>query len=167
MNDEVPKGGKTARDLDEGKLAMGTDQDVSWNELKQGCHPLSPHMLAGSCGGHSMNVNKAKGTRFESAVRDYFNSSGQSAHRIAQAGADVGDIHLNGTWALQCKDVAQQRYKEWVDDVDDQRLAAGLHFGAVVHKRRNAPVGDALVVMSLDQFAETASESRSSSWCVR
>ncbi len=39
MNDEVPKGGKTARDLPEGKLAMGTDQDVSWNELKQGLPP--------------------------------------------------------------------------------------------------------------------------------
>ena len=72
-----------------------------------------------------MNANKSKGTRWESAVRDYFNSSGQSAHRIAQAGADVGDIHLNGTWALQCKDVAQ-RYKDWIEDVDDQRLAAGL-----------------------------------------
>ena len=27
-----------------------------------------------------MNANKSKGTRWESAVRDYFNSSGQSAH---------------------------------------------------------------------------------------
>ena len=50
--------------------------------------------------------------------------------------------------------------KDWVDDVDDQRLAAGLHFGAVVHKRRNAPVGDALVVMSLDQFAEITNRLR-------
>ena len=106
------------------------------------------------------NPNKAKGTRFESAVRDYLNSTGQSAHRIAQAGADVADVHLNGSWALQCKDVAQQRYKDWVDDVEDQRLAAGLHFGAVVHKRRNAPVGDALVVMSLDQFAEITNRLR-------
>lgn len=100
------------------------------------------------------NANKAKGTRYESAVRDYFNSTGQAAHRLSQAGADVGDVHLNGSWALQCKDVAQQRYKEWVDAVDDQRLAAGLRFGVVVHKRRNAPVGDGLVVMSLDTFSE-------------
>lgn len=38
-NDEVPKGGKTARDLDEGKLAMGVTQNVGWNELKEGLPP--------------------------------------------------------------------------------------------------------------------------------
>ncbi len=106
------------------------------------------------------NPSKAKGTRWESSVRDFLNSTGQSAHRIAQAGADLSDVHLNGMWALQCKDVAQQRYREWVDDVDDQRLAAGLNFGAVVHKRRNAPVGDGLVVMSLDTFAEITNRLR-------
>ena len=113
------------------------------------------------------HASKAKGTRWESSVRDYLNSTGQSAHRIAQAGVDVGDVHLNGSWCLQCKDVAQQRYKDWVDDVDDQRLAAGLHFGAVVHKRRNAPVGDALVVMSLDTFAEITNRLRVAELLVR
>lgn len=113
------------------------------------------------------NVNKNKGTRYESAVRDYLNSTGQSAHRIAQAGADVGDIHLNGSWALQCKDASQQRYKEWVDDVDDQRVAAGLRFGAVIHKRRNAPVGDGLVVMSVDTFAEITNRLRVSELLAR
>ncbi len=106
------------------------------------------------------NANKAKGTRWESAVRDYLNSTGQSAHRIAQAGADVADVHLNGLWALQCKDQAQQRYAEWVPATEKQAANAALSYSAVVHKRRNAPVGDALVVMTLDQFSEITNRLR-------
>jgi len=106
------------------------------------------------------NSNKAKGTRWESAVRDFLNSSGQSAHRIAQAGADQGDVHLNGLWSIQCKDVAQQRYAEWVPAAERQADAAGLKYSAVVHKRRNLSVGEALVVMTLDQFADITNELR-------
>ncbi len=107
-----------------------------------------------------MNANKNKGTRFESATRDYLNSSGQSAFRVAQAGADVGDIHLNGSWALQCKDVAQQRYAEWVPAAEQQAANAALSYSAVIHKKRNAPVGDALVVMTLDQFSDLTNRLR-------
>ncbi len=106
------------------------------------------------------NANKAKGTRWESAVRDYLNSSGQSAHRIAQAGDDVSDVHLNGLWAIQCKDVAQQRYAEWVPAAERQAAAAGLKYSAVVHKRRNLSAGEALVVMTLDQFTDITNELR-------
>lgn len=113
------------------------------------------------------NPNKAKGTRFESAVRDYLNSTGQSAHWIAQAGADVGDVHLNGTWALQCKDQAQQRYAEWVPAAEQQAANAGLMFSAVIHKRRNRPVGEALVVMTLDQFSDLTNRLRVSELLVR
>ncbi len=107
-----------------------------------------------------MNSNKAKGTRWESAVRDYLNSTGQSAHRIAQAGDDVGDIHLNGTWSLQCKDVANQRYAEWVPEAERQADRAGLKYSAVVHKRRNLSAGEALVVMTLDQFTDLTNQLR-------
>jgi DNA (cytosine-5)-methyltransferase 1 len=34
-NDDIPQGGRTARDLAEGKQAMGVDWDVTWNELKE------------------------------------------------------------------------------------------------------------------------------------
>lgn len=113
------------------------------------------------------NPNKSKGTRWESSVRDFLNSSGQSAHRIAQAGVDEGDVHVNGSWCIQCKDVAKQAYSKWVDDVENQRVASGLRFGAVIHKKRNAPVGDALVVMSLDQFAEVTNRLRVAELLVR
>ncbi len=106
------------------------------------------------------NPNKTKGTRWESAVRDYLNSTGQSAHRIAQAGADLSDVHLNGMWALQCKDVAQQRYAEWVPAAEQQAANAGLMFSAVIHKRRNRPLGESLVVMTLDQFSDLTNRLR-------
>jgi hypothetical protein len=106
------------------------------------------------------NNNKRKGTAWESKVRDYLNSTGQAAHRIAQSGADQGDVHLNGLWSIQCKDVAQQRYAEWVPAAERQADAAGLKYSAVVHKRRNLSAGEALVVMTLDQFADLTNQLR-------
>ena len=103
------------------------------------------------------NPNKAKGTRWESAVRDFINSVRVNrASRVAQAGADVGDIHLNGMWALQCKDHAQARYSKWVDEASEQAKEARLPFSAVVHKRRGSKPGDAYVVMSLSTFTDIA-----------
>ncbi len=37
--DDIPHGGKTARDLAEGKTAMGVDWDVTWDELKEAVPP--------------------------------------------------------------------------------------------------------------------------------
>ena len=103
------------------------------------------------------NVNKRKGTAWESAVRDYLNSVRVNrANRVAQAGEDVGDIHLNGMWALQCKDHAQARYKDWINEAAEQAKAARLPFSAVVHKRRQRKAGEAYVVMSLDTFTDIA-----------
>ena len=38
-SDDIPKGGRTARDLEHGKQVMGVTQDVKWDELKQGLPP--------------------------------------------------------------------------------------------------------------------------------
>ncbi len=106
------------------------------------------------------NSNAKKGSLFESKVRDFLNSTGQSAFRVAQAGADLSDVHLNGLWALQCKDATQQRYSEWVPAAGQQATNAGLTFSAVIHKRRNRPLGESLVVMTLDQFSDLTNRLR-------
>jgi len=99
------------------------------------------------------NANKRKGTRFESAVRNWLLDRRSKAWRPAQTGhKDEGDVHVDGMVALQCKDAAQQRYSQWVDDANDQAVNAGLPYGAVVHKRRGKPVGESLVVLDLDTF---------------
>ncbi len=37
--DDIPSGGRTARDLKHGKQVMGVTQDVKWDELKEGLPP--------------------------------------------------------------------------------------------------------------------------------
>jgi len=98
--------------------------------------------------------NKARGTRWESAVRDFFLGRRMKAYRPAQSGsADVGDVHVNSLVALQCKDVVKSEYSKWIADANEQADCAGLPFGAVVHKRRQRSVGDSYVVMDLDSFS--------------
>ena len=97
------------------------------------------------------NANKRKGTAFESAVRDYAQRFGHKAFRPAQMGAgDIGDVHVDGLLCVQAKDTASHRFSEWLQDVEDQRVRAGLPFGVVVAKRRRAGVGDAYAVMDVD-----------------
>ena len=99
------------------------------------------------------SANKRKGTRFESAVRNWLLDRRSKAWRPAQTGhKDEGDVHLDNMVALQCKDATQQRYSQWVDDANDQAVNAGLPYGAVVHKKRGRSVGESLVVMDLDTF---------------
>lgn len=104
------------------------------------------------------NANKRKGTLWESNVREFLNSSGNDAHRVAQAGEDVGDVFLNSEFTLQCKDVAASRYAEWLRSAKEQAVAAGRRWGIVVHKRRQKGAGDGYVVMDLDTFAEIVLE---------
>lgn len=101
------------------------------------------------------NPNKAKGTAFESSLRDHAKSRKMKAFRPAQAGqGDLGDVHVDGIITLQAKDHASPRYNEWLEDVEQQRKNAGMLFGAVVHKKRKAPIGDAKVVMTYDTLLE-------------
>ena len=98
-----------------------------------------------------VNANKIKGTRYESAVRDHALERRHKAFRPAQAGAgDLGDIHISGLMALQCKDVTSWSVSGWLQDVEDQRQRAGLPLGAVVMKKRRASIGDSYVVMTYD-----------------
>ena len=99
------------------------------------------------------NANKAKGTRFESSVRNWLLDRRSKAWRPAQTGhKDEGDVHLDNMVALQCKDAAQQRYSAWVEDANEQAVNAGLPYGVVVHKKRGKPIGESLVVLDLDTF---------------
>jgi hypothetical protein len=95
-----------------------------------------------------VNPMKKRGTAYESAVRDHAIAHRHKAFRPAQAGAgDLGDVHLDGLVALQCKDVTSWSVSGWMQDVEEQRQRAGLPFGAVIMKKRRASVGDSYVVM--------------------
>jgi len=107
------------------------------------------------------NANKAKGTRWESAIVNHLVALGLGALRKVQRGrADQGDIEIREMpdLVIQAKDHGHMRLPEWIDAVAEQGLAAGAPIGVVVAKRRNKNVGEAFVVLDLDTFAGIINE---------
>lgn len=105
----------------------------------------------GGGGATVANRNKAKGTAWESAVRDFLNGylglvdergtfrnplSGENVRRAAQEGArDVGDVHA-APFILECKDVRNPAVPTWLRQARVEAAHAGFPYGVVVHKRR-------------------------------
>lgn len=90
------------------------------------------------------NPNKARGTAWESAVRDFLNRflglvdehgafrdplSGENVRRAAQEGArDVGDIHA-APFIIEAKDVASRAVPTWLRQAEvEARHAGHVHF---------------------------------------
>ncbi|MGX4737093.1 hypothetical protein [Kitasatospora griseola] len=106
------------------------------------------------------NPNKAKGTAWESRVRDMLNrrlglvdvagkflhpGSGENVRRAAQEGSrDVGDIHCY-PFILECKDVKSAAVPTWLRQAVTEAENAGFPLAAVVHKRRGVAACDARV----------------------
>lgn len=114
------------------------------------------------------NPNKAKGTRHESAVRDYLNGflSGyynvdalpswdvRAVRRVPQTGVkDVGDMHAY-PFVLEAKDTAKHDIPGFIRQANTEAANAEFPFGAAVIKRRNANVADSYVCMDLRTFAQ-------------
>ncbi|MEV6399637.1 hypothetical protein AB0M39_33465 [Streptomyces sp. NPDC051907] len=101
------------------------------------------------------NPNKARGTAWESDVRNYMNTalglvnelgkfldifSALNVKRAAQEGAaDVGDVHC-APFILECKDVKSPAVPTWLRQADVEAANAGFPYGVVVHKVRRANV---------------------------
>ena len=82
------------------------------------------------------NPAKAKGTRWESDLKNYFNERGIPARRVAQSGQlDVGDIHGIDPFVGQAK-----AYRSVVDGIRE-----GVHGATVQAKRAGQPYGVAFV----------------------
>lgn len=104
---------------------------------------------------------KAKGSRFEREVVDYFRGHGHPhVERAYGAGrpGDVGDLDGLVGWVLEVKCHRSLDLAGWVDEAEAERANARQPFGAVVAKRRGKPVHDAYVVLTLDQFARLLTE---------
>ncbi|MFE7660558.1 hypothetical protein [Streptomyces celluloflavus] len=101
------------------------------------------------------NPSKARGTAWESAVRDHLNEalglvddagrlkdifSALNVRRAAQEGArDVGDVHCP-PFVLECKDVKSPAVPTWLRQAHVEAFHAGYPYGVVVHKLRRANV---------------------------
>jgi Holliday junction resolvase len=101
------------------------------------------------------NPNKAKGTRWESAVAKFLQSKGFPVWRMAQTGAfDEGDLGGLPQWAFECRDRQKIDLSKNVKDANDRALAKGALYGVTVIKKRNAPVERRYVAMDLETFAK-------------
>ncbi|MFF3557306.1 hypothetical protein ACFYXL_28315 [Streptomyces tsukubensis] len=101
------------------------------------------------------NPSKARGTAWESAVRDHLNEalglvdaegklrdifSALNVRRAAQEGVkDVGDVHCV-PFVLECKDVKSPAVPTWLRQAHVEAVHAGYPYGVVVHKVRRANV---------------------------
>lgn len=108
-----------------------------------------------------MGANKAKGTRWETALvrtlaaffRERF---GLAPRRVAQEGfADTGDIHGIDPFVAQCKDWKswQDAIREGLDGANKQCKRAGLAYGVAFVKRARRSTGQGYAVMSVATFA--------------
>lgn len=102
------------------------------------------------------NPQKAKGTRWETAVVRFLRDRGLYAYKPRQEGfRDVGDIHVP-PFVLQAKDWKDVlgALREGTDGARVQRVNAGLPYGAAVIKRARRPIEDAYVVIRLGDFPD-------------
>ncbi|MFD5643595.1 hypothetical protein ACFWIP_17890 [Streptomyces anulatus] len=119
------------------------------------------------------NQNNAKGTAWESAVRDYLNAalglvdddgrfldifSALNVKRAAQEGArDVGDVHA-APFVLECKDVANPAVPKWMKQARAEAAHAGFPYGVVVHKARWQSVKRGRVHFGMEAVSGVAAE---------
>ncbi|MGW2425077.1 hypothetical protein ACWC0C_38545 [Streptomyces sp. NPDC001709] len=110
------------------------------------------------------NPNKAKGTAWESSVRDYLNAflglvdesgaflnpfDGHNVRRPAQEGAkDVGDIHA-APFVLEAKNTKSPAVPTWIRQAEIEAVHAGFPYGVVVQKVRGAAVRNGRVHVSV------------------
>lgn len=100
-----------------------------------------------------MSRQKDKGTRAESAVRDFLRGHGFGAERMpAGAAADRGDLAGVPGWTLEVKDYADvaRALREAIDELQVEQANAGTPHGAAVVKRaRRSNPADWYFVMRL------------------
>lgn len=103
------------------------------------------------------NPSKARGTAWESKIRDYLNGVLEYSHptdwrlvkRQAQEGAkDVGDLHA-WPFILEAKDVKSPAVPTWLRQAEAEAVNAGFPYGVVIHKTRGK--GPALARVHITQ----------------
>lgn len=111
-----------------------------------------------------MNRPKIAGTRFERAVCDYLEPWFPHVERQCLRGAnDRGDLLGIPGWCLELK---AERSLDATTALKEAQVAArhaGARWCAAILKRRSKPIGEALVVMTLRQWADLVADERPAS----
>lgn len=104
-----------------------------------------------------MNASKAKGTSYESALRDYLTERGLTAERLVLHGSkDIGDLRIekHPEWVIEAKNCAALDLSTWMDEAATESRHANRPWFCVMHKRRRRGTGDSYVTMPLYVFAD-------------
>ncbi|MFD6638348.1 hypothetical protein ACFWDN_21305 [Micromonospora chalcea] len=102
-----------------------------------------------------MSANKAKGTRWETALVRLFRAAGIRAYRPAQEGfRDTGDLHGLDPFTGQAKDWAswQAAIREGLDGAEAQRVNARMDYGVAFVKRARRSAGGGYAVLTVATF---------------
>jgi len=107
-----------------------------------------------------MSASRRKGTAWESAVVAFLQERGfPYAERRALRGTDDrGDVAGIPGVVIECKAEKAIALGEYMNEVAVETKNASARVGVAVVKRRQKPVGEAYVVMTLDQFVELLAE---------
>jgi len=119
-------------------------------------------------------ANKAKGTKFESAVVEYLQGQGYNAKRLPRAGVkDIGDVGLTlvtdqggvggdtFTFVIEAKDRAQLDWPTFLEEAtveasnyEERHPKDGWTVPVVVAKRRRQGIHRSYVMFELDTFVD-------------
>jgi hypothetical protein len=108
------------------------------------------------------NPSKRKGSAFELDVVRYLQANGHPyAERTYGAGRpdDRGDIDGIPGWVIECKNEKSTDLAGWCTEAAAEAVNARRSWWAAIAKRRNRPVCDSYVVMTLAQFARLVGDS--------
>ena len=96
-----------------------------------------------------MSKQRAKGTRWESAIRDYLLDEGFRVYRQPAHGVnDKGDLHIGDSIVVEAKNQARHSLGEWLDEATTETANAGLDAGVVwFHRRGKSKPEDGYVLM--------------------
>lgn len=110
----------------------------------------------------SIQITTAKGTQFETDVVRVLRDHGHDkAHRPHTHGPqDTGDIHGIPRFAVQVKSYRDitAGIRLGLSGAQEQAIRLGVPHCVAIVKRPGKPTGQALAVMSLDDFADLVAE---------
>ena len=102
-----------------------------------------------------MSKRKQKGSRWESAIRDYCEAEGIEVHRQPAHGVnDKGDLHLGTDVIVEAKNQSRHSLAEWLDEAIVEAHNARRRIGAVwFHRRGFSSAANGYVLLDGRTFA--------------
>ena len=96
-----------------------------------------------------MSRERQKGTRWETAIRDYLTAEGIEVHRQPAHGInDKGDLHVGEGIIIEAKNQARHSLGEWLDEATTEAANAARDVGAVwFHRRGKSSPRDGYVLL--------------------